>query len=73
MEPDTTAGEEACVMNIGPRERRKRVRFGVVAFALGAAVAAALVILHLPRAYRLLAFLPFAVGAAGVFQARAKT
>jgi hypothetical protein len=74
MNPDpSTAEGEACLMNIGPRERRKRSMVGVVGLVLGATVAAVLVILHMPRALRLLVFLPFAVGAAGVFQARAKT
>jgi hypothetical protein len=63
----------ACRMNIGPRERAKRMRFGAIALGLGAAVAAGLVLLHVDRPFRLLVFLPFAAGGVGIFQAREKT
>jgi hypothetical protein len=62
----------ACV-NIGPREQQKRMRFGVAGLAAGVALAAALALLGGNRWLRLLTFVPFCVGAAGVLQARAKT
>jgi fatty acid desaturase len=64
---------EVCLINIGPRERRKRAVFGVIGFALAAALGAALVLAGVPRWWRLLLFLPLAAGAYGVLQARAAT
>jgi hypothetical protein len=62
-----------CIANIGPRERRKRMRFGVVLLVAGAGLAALLVGLQADRLWRLLLFLPFWAGAVGVLQAREKT
>lgn len=64
---------EICVINIGPRERRKRMIFGIVAFAVSLAILAALVATGLSRWWRLALFLPFAASGAGYFQARDKT
>lgn len=64
---------EACRMNIGPRERANRMRFGIVAIAVGALAAGALVYFNVPQLFRLALFVPFWVGGLGVFQARAKT
>jgi hypothetical protein len=61
------------VVNIGPRERRKRLVFGVVALGVGAAIAVLLVLINAPLAWRIPLFVPFFVGALGVFQAREKT
>ncbi len=60
-------------MNIGPRERRKRLVVGVAMLAAGAGVALALVFGGATRWWRLSVFFPFWVGALGVFQARAGT
>ena len=65
--------EEACYLNIGPRERQKRMRFGLVALALSLGAAALLVASHSPVAWRLGLFAPLFVAATGVFQAREKT
>lgn len=71
----TTTSETGavCVANIGPRERRKRMRFGLALLVAGAGLAALLVGLQADRLWRLLLFLPFWAGAAGVLQAREKT
>jgi hypothetical protein len=61
------------VVNIGPRERRKRLVFGVVALGVGAAIAVLLVLINAPLVWRVPLFVPFFVGALGVFQAREKT
>lgn len=53
----------ACIANIGPRERRKRVRSGV----------ALMVGIGVDRLLRLLLLLPFWAGAVGVLQARERT
>jgi hypothetical protein len=65
--------ETACIANIGPRERRKRMGFGVVFWLISAALAAYLFASGASRWWRLILFLPLAFGAAGFFQARAST
>lgn len=70
----TPASEtEACIAKIGSRERRRRMRFGVVLLSAGVGLAALLVGLQADRLWRLLLFLPFWAGAVGVLQAREKT
>jgi hypothetical protein len=61
------------VINIGPRERRKRLVFGVAALGVGAAIAVLLVLIDAPLGWRIPLFLPFFFGGLGVFQAREKT
>jgi len=70
---ETEPPPEVCLINIGPRERRKRAIFGVIGFVMAAAIGTALVLAGAPRWWRLLLFLPLAAGAYGVFQARAAT
>jgi hypothetical protein len=67
------AAAQGCVANIGPRERAKRMRFGVIGLAAGAALAAAMVALGLDRGWRLGLFFVFAAAATGLFQALDKT
>jgi hypothetical protein len=70
--PGSAAGE-ACIPNIGTRERRQRLAFGVVALVLAAAVLGWLLEAGASRWWRLaLAVLVYA-GATGVAQWRAKT
>lgn len=64
---------EVCIINIGPRERRKRLRFGVISLMVGLGILAALVATGADMRLRLLLFLPFAAAGAGYFQARDKT
>lgn len=71
----TSASETArvCIANIGPRERRRRMRFGAVLLTAGAALAVLLVVIDAHRLWRLVLCLPFWAGALGVLQAREKT
>lgn len=63
----------ACVPNIGPKGRRKRLILGFVAIDLYILVAAAFIYAGAPRTLPL-ALLPFFFfGALGVFQAREQT
>ncbi|MCK6502157.1 hypothetical protein L6R53_01910 [Myxococcota bacterium] len=64
---------EVCLANIGPREQRKRMTYGVVALAVGVAIGLALWGSGVHRGWRLVLALPFWMGALGVFQAREKT
>ena len=61
------------MQNIGPAERRKRLRFGVVAWVAGLAIGLLLILTGLNHWWRLILFLPFAGGAIGFFQSREKT
>jgi hypothetical protein len=61
------------LVNIGPRERRKRLVFGVVTLALGLGLAGGLLGSGAARGWRLSAFIPFWIGALGILQARAGT
>ena len=61
------------VVNIGARERRKRLLVGLVALSVGAIIAVSMVVVRAPLVWRLPLFLPFYVGALGFFQARDKT
>lgn len=69
----TSEEPTACIANIGPRGRLRRMRLGVAMLALGAGLVAALVASDAHRAWRLLGFVPFWAGALGVMQAREKT
>ena len=64
---------EACMINIGPRERRRRMRFGIVGFAVGVGLAIALVAVGAHRLSRLSVLVPCWIGALGYLQAREKT
>ena len=65
--------DEACIPNISPHERRKRLAGGVIMFVISLAVLAALIATSADRWWRL-ALLPLFWGAAaGFFQWRDKT
>lgn len=70
---ETGALGAGCIPNIGPLERRKRVRFGVAIFVMVAVVAAVMLAMGAPRPWRLVLFLPMFGAAVGLFQVREKT
>jgi hypothetical protein len=72
-DPGRDGQETICFQNIGPKEQRKRLVFGVVTFVAGLAVATLLIALGANHWWRLALFVPFAAGGIGVFQAREKT
>lgn len=65
--------ESACVANIGPQQRRARLGFGIVMFAISIAIAAALILTGVDRGWRMGLFFPFYLAAVGFFQAHEKT
>jgi len=69
----TASQGAACIPNIGPGERRKRLSFGIGTIAVGGVILAALVITDVHPLWRLPLFLVFYAGATGIFQAREKT
>ena len=64
---------EACDMNLGPRQRRRRLLTGYVMGAVSILAAAVLVIADAPRVGRLAVFAPLVVSVLGFIQYRAKT
>lgn len=67
------SSQPVCVINIGPKESRKRLIMGVVVLAVGIGVAIALIFTDPSRWWRIGLFLPFWMGALGLFQAMGKT
>jgi hypothetical protein len=63
----------ACIPNIGPGQRRNRVRTGLFAALATLLLVLVLLLTGAPRPVRLVLFLPLLVSAYGFFQARAKT
>jgi hypothetical protein len=64
---------DQCVMNIGPREQRKRLEFGVNALCVAQLLAAFLIIAAVPRVWLLVVALPLWIAGSGIFQYREKT
>jgi len=64
---------DVCIPNIGPHERRKRARMGIVFGAIGLAIAAGLAVRGVGPWVRLGLFLPFLASAVGFLQAHEKT
>jgi hypothetical protein len=62
-----------CFTNIGPKQQRKRLVFGLVVFAVGIALAALLILIDANAWWRVGLFFPFAAAGIGYFQARDKT
>jgi hypothetical protein len=64
---------EACIANISPLERQKRLRFGIGQFIFSLVILGILIVLHLNPLWRLLLLFMFWASAVGYFQARDKT
>ncbi len=64
---------DACIANISPAERRKRLITGIVAFVAAAVILAVMVFIGMDRLWRLPLVLLFFVAATGYFQWRDKT
>ena len=60
------------IENIGPRESRKRLLFGIAVFIVTVFILIILLSLHLSRFWRLPLFIPFMMSALGFFQSREK-
>lgn len=64
---------EVCIANISPKERRKRLNFGIVQLVVSLVILAVLMLLGVDKLWRLPLFFMFAAAAAGFFQWRDKT
>ena len=59
--------------NIGSTGQHRRYLIGGVALLVGVVLAAALLLAGAPQGARFLVFVPFAIGALGILQARGQT
>jgi len=64
---------EVCIANISPKERQKRMRFGVIQFLVSLVVLITLVMFDVNPLWRLALYFMFSAAAAGYFQAKDKT
>jgi hypothetical protein len=64
---------EVCIANIGPKQRRMRLNFGIVAGLAGVAMAIVLAYLDVQWWMRAVVFLPFYLAGSGFWQWRDKT
>ena len=62
-----------CIANSGPRERRKRLMFGITALAASIVISFLFVFYGVRPLFRLPLFVPLFAGALGFFQARDRT
>ena len=72
-EPNEEQMGEVCIANISPKERQKRMRFGITQLAITLVILAVLVALDINPLWRLPLFFLFSAAAAGYFQAKDKT
>ena len=61
------------MINLGPKETRKRLLMGALMLAVGFGIAIALVLAGVNPWWRIGLFLPFWMAALGFFQAKEKT
>ncbi len=64
---------EVCIANISPKERRKRLRFGIIQLVVSLVALAVLLLIGADKIWRLPLFFLFAASAVGFFQWRDKT
>jgi predicted nucleic acid-binding Zn ribbon protein len=70
---DEQFASQICIANIGPRQRHRRLMFGVYVFAVALVALVVMLVLRLDVWWRLLLFLLFAPAAVGYYQARDRT
>jgi hypothetical protein len=77
IDPSDYEGEDGsydvCIANISPKERRKRLNYGIFQFVFGFVVLAALLAGGADKAWRLPLFAVFASAAVSCFQSYDKT
>lgn len=71
--PTGLADGDQCVPNIGPKEQRRRLEWGVDAFCVAVGLVAFLLITSMPRVWLLVVALPLWIAGSGYFQYREKT
>jgi hypothetical protein len=64
---------DVCIANISPKERKKRLNYGIQQFVFGFIVLAVLLVTGADKAWRLSLFIVFASAAVSCFQSYDKT
>lgn len=71
--PEGNGTGDACVPNISPAERQKRMNFGVVQLVITFGILAVMLYFGVDKLWRLPLFVMFASGSVSIFQALDKT
>ena len=71
--PDGNESADACIPNISPDERQKRMRFGILQLVITFGILAAMLAFGADKLWRLPLFAMFSAGAVSIFQALDKT
>ena len=71
--PDGNESADACIPNISPAERQKRMRFGILQLVITFGILAAMLAFGADKLWRLPLFAMFSAGAVSIFQALDKT
>lgn len=73
LNPEGNEPADVCMPNISPKERRKRMQFGILQTVFGLVIFTAILLLGADKAWRLPLFFMFAAAASSIFQALDKT
>lgn len=71
--PEGSGTGDACVPNISPAERKKRMNFGILQLAITFGILAVMLVFGADKLWRLPLFALFSAGAVSIFQALDKT
>ncbi len=71
--PEGNEPVDACIPNISPKERRKRMRYGIIQLAITFSILAIMLTFGADKLWRLPLFALFSAGAVSIFQALDKT
>jgi hypothetical protein len=71
--PDGNGAGDACIPNISPAERKKRMDFGILQLVITFGILAAMLYFGADKLWRLPLFAMFSSGAVSIFQALDKT
>ncbi|MEY2817827.1 MAG: hypothetical protein ACKOBL_08265 [Chloroflexota bacterium] len=71
--PDGNGEGDACIPNISPAERKKRMDFGILQLVITFGILAAMLYFGADKLWRLPLFAMFSSGAVSIFQALDKT
>lgn len=71
--PEGNEPADVCVANISPKERQKRMRFGIIQLVITFIIFAVMLYFDADKLWRLPLFAMFSAGAVSIFQALDKT
>lgn len=71
--PEGNEPADVCIPNISPKERQKRMRFGIIQLVITFGILAAMLTFGADKLWRLPLFAMFSSGAVSIFQALDKT